>query len=86
MKKCASNIATRSELGRYPIDNFIKTQSLLFEDRLCNSETPSILKECYNLTKLLDSKGIFSWYTYVNHVRKQLKLQAPCTFNSKKSK
>ena len=34
VKKCTSNLASRSELGRYPIDCFIKTQSLLYEDRL----------------------------------------------------
>jgi hypothetical protein len=34
LKNCASNIASRSELGRLPIDCFIKTQSLLYEDSI----------------------------------------------------
>lgn len=66
------NVATRAELGRYPIDCFIKTQSLLYEERIFDKETNPILKECYNMSKILHSKGIYSWYTYVNHIREEL--------------
>jgi hypothetical protein len=31
--------------------------------------TPEILKECFSLSKSLHEKGIFSWYSYINHVR-----------------
>ena len=58
------------ELGRYPIDNFIKTQSLLYEDRLLAVDTPETLKECFSLHE----KGIFSWYSYINHVRTKIKM------------
>ena len=44
LKKWASNIASRSELGSLPIDCFIKTQSLLYEDRILANDTPLILK------------------------------------------
>ncbi len=53
VKKRSSNIASRSELGRFPVDCFIKTQSLLYEDRFLNEETLDILKECYSLSKIL---------------------------------
>jgi hypothetical protein len=46
--------------GRYPIDNFIKTQSLLHEDRLLAVDTPETLKESFSLSKSLHEKGIFS--------------------------
>jgi hypothetical protein len=39
--------SARYELRRYPIDNFIKTQSLLYEDRLLAVDTPETLKECF---------------------------------------
>ncbi len=69
INKCASNIASRSELGRYPVDGFIKTQSLLYEDRLLSDEIPDLLKECYSLSKSLHEQGQYSWFTYVNHLR-----------------
>ena len=85
VKKCASNIASRAELGRYPIDNFIKVQSLLYEDRLLNdTKINPILQECYKVSKFIDSKGIYSWYTYVNHIRKQLDLQTDENININK--
>ena len=69
VKKCASNLAARSDLGRYPVDCFIKTQSLLYEDRLHQTDINPILKECYTLCKILHLEGIYSWYTYIDHVR-----------------
>ena len=89
VKKCASNIASRAELGRYPMDSFVKIQSLLYEDRLKKSETSPILKECYSLTQKLHSEGIYSWYSYVNHVRNDLNVQyaheknMPCKSSNK---
>ena len=74
LKKWASNIASRSELGRLPIDCFIKTQSLLYEDRILADDTPLILKECYSLSKSLHEKGTYSWFSYVNHVRYENKI------------
>ena len=50
IKKCSSNFSARYELGRYPIDNFIKTQSLLYEDRLLTVVTPETLKESFSLS------------------------------------
>ena len=73
-KKCSSNCSARYELGRYPIDNFIKTQSLLYEDRLLTVDTPETLKECFSLSKSLHVKGFFSWYSYINHVRTKNKM------------
>jgi hypothetical protein len=50
IKKCSSNFSARYELGRYPIDNFIKSQSLLYEDRLLTVDTPETLKESFSLS------------------------------------
>lgn len=36
--------------------------------------TPEILKECFSLSKSLHEKGIFSWYSYINHVRTKNKM------------
>ena len=40
----SSNCSARYKLGRYPIYYFIKTQSLLYEDRLLAVDTPANLK------------------------------------------
>ena len=84
VKKSSSNIATRAELGREPIDSYVKTQSLLYEDRLINSDIP-ILKECYDVSKFLYSKGIYTWYSYVQHVRKDLRLSYDLYTNRNKN-
>ena len=63
LKKWASNIASRSELGRLPIDCFTKTQSLLYEDRILANDTLLILKEYYSLSKSLHEKGTYSWFS-----------------------
>jgi hypothetical protein len=74
IKKCSSYFSARYELGRYPIDNFIKTQSLLYADRLLAVDTPETLKECFSLSKSLHEKGLFSWYSYMNDVRTKQKM------------
>jgi hypothetical protein len=43
-KKCSSNCSARYKLGRYPLDYFIKNQSLLYEDRLLTVDTHETLK------------------------------------------
>ena len=35
---------------------------------------PKTLKECFSLSKSLHEKGIFSWYSYINHVRTKIKM------------
>ena len=84
VKKSSSNIATRAELGREPIDCYIKTQTLLYEDRLMNIDIP-ILKECYNVSKLLHTKGIYTWYSYVQHFRTDLNLNKDVPTNKIKN-
>ena len=62
-------------MGRYPIDNFIKTQSLLYEDRLFAVDTPETLKECFSLSMSLHEKGIFFLGTHIfDHVRTKNKM------------
>ena len=46
----SSNCSARYKLVRYPIYYFIKTQSLLYEDRLLAVDTPETIKECFSLS------------------------------------
>ena len=67
-RKTSSNIGVRSELGRLPIENFIAQQSVLYLSRLYTDNLNPLLKEAFELTKSLDSDGVYSWYTYVKQL------------------
>ena len=70
----------------WAIDCFIKTQSLLYEDRILANDTPLILKECYSLSKSLHEKGTYSWFSYVNPVRYENKINHSNEEFNKKNK
>ena len=64
-KKTSSNIVVRAELGRFPVENFINSQAILYLARLHTDNLNPLLKEAFELSKSLDSQGVYSWYTYV---------------------
>jgi hypothetical protein len=57
INKSACNIAAKSELGRFPIDSFIKTKMLMYFCRLNTDDINPLLN-----TKL-NNEGIHTWYT-----------------------
>ena len=63
------------ELGRLPIELSIKIQSLLYLVRILNSEVNPLLHEALFLNKSLDSKGCYSWYTYIKHIAQEAGLE-----------
>lgn len=73
-RKNASNLATRAELGRLPIEFNIKTQTLLYLKRFECCKLNPLLKEAYTLSKNLDSEGVYSWFTYVKNILSELNL------------
>jgi hypothetical protein len=46
----------RAELGRLPLEFFIKTQTSLYLLRLNNENINPLLKEAFHLSKILDSE------------------------------
>lgn len=66
-RKTSSNLGTRLELGRVPVENFILKQSLLYLARLHTDDLNPLLKEAFDLSKSLDSEGVYSWYTYIKN-------------------
>ena len=66
--KTSSNLAVRTELGRYPLELQIKTKTLLYLSRLLNRKNNPLLDEAFLLTKHLDSEGVYCWYTYVKSI------------------
>ena len=57
LKKTACNISAKSELGRLPIENFIKIQVMLYFCRLNSDNINILLKEAYNVNKSIDNEG-----------------------------
>lgn len=68
VKRSSSNLASRLELGRSPIEKFIKIQSLLYYARLHTTNINPLLKESFDLCKTLDSEHIYSWVTYIKDI------------------
>ena len=71
-KKSSTNLGVRSELGRLPVESFIKTQTTLYLFRLNNENLNPLLKEAFYLTKTLDEENTYSWYTYAKNVANEI--------------
>ena len=68
VKKTASNIAPKSELGRLPLSSFIKTQVLMYYFRISLNDINPLVKEALNINKNLQSSGKYSWYTFAKYI------------------
>ena len=73
-KKCSSNIGVRAELGRLPIENFIKCQALLYLARLNNENINPFLKETYTLSENLDKQDIYSWFSFIKDILSEINI------------
>ena len=70
-RKNATNWVVREELGMMPIESYIKTQTVSYLGRLNNDKLNPLLREAYELTKILDNEGIYTWFTYAKNVVKE---------------
>jgi hypothetical protein len=68
LKKIACNNSAKSELGRFPITDYIKTQAILY---FCRLQTDLINPLC----KSVDSDGIYTWYSFIRNIFKELDLE-----------
>jgi hypothetical protein len=57
-KKTSSNIGVKAELGRFPVENIINSQAILYLARLHTDNLNPLLKEAFELSKSLDSQGV----------------------------
>jgi hypothetical protein len=62
---CFWNLAVRLERGRLPVENFIKSQTLLYFTRLYTTKLNPLLKESFLLCQNLDSKGIYLHMVFI---------------------
>ena len=74
LKKTATNIGARSELGRFTLDSYIKTQTLMYFYRInCNDINP-LVKESLQTNINLHSEGIYSWYSFADKIFKEINI------------
>ncbi len=62
------NIAARAELAQYPLDVFIKAQSIKYYVRLASHTDNALLDDAFLLSKNLHEKGTYSWCSYINSI------------------
>lgn len=51
-----------------PVENFIKSQTLLYFTRLYTTKLNPLLKESFLLCQNLDSQGIYTWFSYAKSI------------------
>ena len=74
IKKTSCNISAKSELGRFPLDSFIKTQVLLYFCRINCHEINPLVKEAFAVNKSMSEDGIYTWYTFAKHIFKEFNI------------
>ncbi len=74
IKKTASNIAAKAELGRLPLDSFVKTQVILYYIRINCPDINPLVKDALSMNKALSDEGIYTWYTFVKEIFKEFNL------------
>ena len=65
----------KSELGRFPITDYIKTQAILYSCRLQTDPINRLLKEAFSLCKSVDSDGIYTSHSFIGNSFKELDLE-----------
>ena len=83
IRKKASNLTVRLELGRLPVENFIKSQTLLYFTRLYTTKLNPLLKEPFLLCQNLDSQGIYTWFSYAKSIIDETGLNILIYYSSK---
>ena len=75
LKKSACNIAGKSELGRIPLSAHIKAQVLLYYSRMTSDANINpLLKEAFSVNKSIHEDGIYTWYSSVLSIFKELNI------------
>ena len=68
IKKTSCNVSAKFELGRLPLDSFIKTQVMLYYSRIQSDGINPLVKEAFNINKNISSENIYTWYTFATEI------------------
>ena len=70
LSKHLLNIAARAELAQYPVDVFIKVQSLKYLARISSDgNNPLLIMDAFSLSKSMHSLCTYSWFSYVENMQ-----------------
>ena len=61
-------MAAKTELGRFPLDSFIKSQVMIHYSHIHSDKINPLIKEASNLNKSMHDNGIFIWYTFAKEI------------------
>jgi hypothetical protein len=62
IKKTSGNISAKSELGRLPLNSFIKTQVMLYYSRIQLDGINPLVKEAFNINKNISNENIYTYF------------------------
>lgn len=85
VRKTSCNIAAKSELGRLPLDSFIKTQVICYFSRLNCIDINPLVKEAFYLNKNLHTDGVYTWYSFARSVMTEFEIDYENFENDNKS-
>ena len=75
IEKTSSNNTAKIELGRLPIDSFIRIQAMMYYSRIHSENINFLVKEAFNINKSMSEEGIYTWYTFVTSIFDEAKLE-----------
>ena len=75
LKKTSCNISAKIELGRLPIESFIKIQVILYFSRLNTDKINPLMKEAFKVNKKLNDEGMYTWYTHALKIFEEFELE-----------
>jgi hypothetical protein len=60
---------------RFPITDYINTHAILYFYRLQTDPINPLSKEAFSICKSVDSDGIYTWYSFIGNICKELDLE-----------
>ena len=75
VRKTASNLASKAELGRIPLESFIKTQVNVYYIRINSHDINPLVNDALNLNKTLSEEGFYTWYSFATSIMKEFELE-----------
>jgi hypothetical protein len=74
IRNTACNLAATTELGRFPLDSFIKTQVMMYYSHIHSDKINPLINEACNLNESMHDNGIFTWYTFAKEIFAEFKI------------
>ena len=74
-KETACNFAVKTELGRLPLESFIKTKIITYYSRINSQDINPLVRESLVLNKKLSEDGLYTWYSFATSIMNNFDLE-----------